>query len=96
MVEPYIDACVPFTAVYGNHDFEHKFNNREEMDKIYKSYDLSYFLKSEYKNEYGDYVLPIYSGSTVSNLISVCIQETGVKIKKYQKYAYILPEQIMV
>jgi len=94
MVEPYIDACVPFTAVYGNHDFEHKFNNREEMDKIYKSYDLSYFLKSEYTNEYGDYVLPIYSGSTVSNLIFCMYSGNRCENQEVSKYAYILPEQI--
>jgi|LSQX01.1.fsa_nt_gb hypothetical protein len=94
MVEPYIDACVPFTAVYGNHDFEHKFNNREEMDKIYKSYDLSYFLKSEYTNEYGDYVLPIYSGNSISNLIFCMYSGNRCENQEVSKYAYILPEQI--
>ena len=91
---PYTDSCTPVATIFGNHDFERKFADREIIEREYKNFPGCLYMSGEYTDDYGDYCLPIYSGDKPAFCLYFMYSGNLCEDKKLSHYDYVHDEQI--
>ena len=93
ITQPYVDSCTPLALIYGNHELEHKFCDKNKIDEAYKNIPGSIYLSGDYTNG-SDYCVPIYSNGKPSFCLYFINSGSNCENQALSRYDYVHDEQI--